>query len=300
MRRCASAIAARLAATLPAAVLLSAALLAAGCGSPAPRTVNAPHEAALATGQRAARALQRGQTTQALALYEQALAAADSVEDFDTGGAMLLNLALVHSRLNQPREAHQRVDRVLAAPARYAGALQSQAAARKALLHLDAREGPQALQWADKAQAACDSPCALAPVLAHVRGQVALDAGDAVQAAALATRAAELAAAGGQQVEQANAHRLLGRAQMQLRDHTAAAASLQRALDIDRALGLPDRIALDLLYAGDNEQRAGRRAEAIAFFERALQVSVAAGLAPSADAARQRLKALDVASPRVP
>jgi tetratricopeptide (TPR) repeat protein len=282
MRRCASAIVA----------LLAAALLAAGCGSPAPRMVNAPHEAALATGQRAARALQRGQIAQALALYEQALAAADSVEDFDTSGAMLLNLALVHGRLNQPREAHRRVDRVLAAPARYAGALQSQAAARKSLLHLDAREGPLALQWADKAQAACGSPCGLAPLLANVRGQVAFDAGDGAQAAAQAARAAELAAAAGQQTEQANALRLLGRARSRLGDHAGAAAALQRALDIDRALGLPDRIVLDLLYAGDNAAAQGQISAAREFFDRALQVATAADLPAGVQAARTRLQAL--------
>jgi len=282
MRRCASAIVAALAATL----------LAVGCGSPAPRAVNAPHEAALAAGQRAARALQRGQSAQALALYEQALAAADSVEDFDTSGAMLLNLALVHSRLNQPREAHQRVDRVLAAPARYAGALQSQAAARKALLHLDAREGSLALQWADKAQTACGSPCALAPLFANVRGQVAFDAGDGGQAAAQAARAAELAAAAGQQTELANAWRLLGRARTRQSDHAGAAAALQRALEIDRALGLPDRIVLDLLYAGDNAAAQGQAAMARDFFDRALQVATAAALPSGAQAARTRLQAL--------
>lgn len=281
MRRCASRIGA-----------FALALLLAACGSPAPRAVNAPHEAALALSQRAARALQRGETAQALALYEQALAAADSVEDVDTSGAVLLNLALVHGRLGQSREAHQRVDRILAAPARYPGALQAQAAARKALLHLDARDGALALQWADKSQAACASPCMLAAVLANVRGQVALEAGDATLAAAQATRAAELAAAPESQAEQANAQRLLGRARMALGDRSAAAAALQRALDIDRALGLPERIALDLLYAGDNAAAAGQRDVARDFFERAQQVAQAAGLAGAVQAAHQRLQAM--------
>lgn len=263
-----------------------------GCASAPPKVVNAPHEAALALSQRAARALQRGETTQALSLYEQALAAADSVEDADTGGAVLLNLALVHGRLGQPREAHQRVDRILGAPTRYPGALQAQAAARKALLHLDTREGPLALQWADKAQAACASPCTLAAVLANLRGQVALEAGDATQAAAQAARAAELATAAEQQAELANAQRLLGRARMKLADSAAAAAALQRALDIDRALGLPERIALDLLYAGDNAAAAGQRDAARDYFERALQVAQAAQLTPAVQAANQRLQAL--------
>lgn len=273
--------------------LTISALLAAGCGSPAPRPpVNAPHEAALALSQRAARALQRGDATAALPLYEQALAAADSVEDFDTAGAMLLNLALVHGRLGQPREAHQRVDRILAAPARYGGALPAQAAARKALLHLEAAEGAAALQWADRAQAACASPCALGAVIANLRGRVALDAGDAAQAATHAARAAELASAPEQRTEQANAQRLLGLARMRQGDRAGAAAALQRALEIDRALGLPERIALDLLHAGDNAAAAGERDAARDFYERALRVAMAADLLRAAQALQQRLQAL--------
>lgn len=282
MRRCASL----------CGVATLALLLLAGCGSAPPKVVNAPHEAALALSQRAARALQRGETTQALALYEQALAAADSVEDADTAGAVLLNLALVHGRLGQPREAQQRVERILSAPTRYPGALQAQASARKALLHLDTREGPLALQWADKAQAACASPCSLAAVLANVRGQVALEAGDATLAAAQATRAAELATSAEQQAELANAQRLLGRARIKLADSAGAAAALQRALDIDRTLGLPDRIALDLLYAGDNAAAAGQRDAARDFFERALQVAQAAQLPAAMQAANQRLQSV--------
>jgi tetratricopeptide (TPR) repeat protein len=282
MRRCAEALAG----------MLLAAALAAGCGSPAPRVVNPPHELALASGQRAARALQRGDAAQALVLYEQALAAADSVEDFELSGAMLLNLALVHSRLGQPREAHQRIDRVLAAPARYAGALQAQAAARKALLLLDARDGTATLQWVARAEQDCAAPCGLAPLLANVRAQVALDGGNAAQAATHAIRAAELAGAAEQAAERANAERLLGRARMALGDRAGAAAALQAALAIDRTLGLPERIALDLLYAGDNAAAGGQVAAAREFFERALQVAEAATLPASMQAARSGLQAL--------
>jgi len=293
----------RRAVSLVGRALLAAlcAALVAACGSSAPaRAPNTVHEAALASSQRAARALQRGDAAAALALYEQALSAADSVEDFDTSGATLLNLSLVHSRLGQVREAHQRVDRILQAQGRYTGALQSQAATRKALLYLDAPDLPAALTWVDRAQAACTEPCALAAVLADIRAHVALERGDAAGAVAQATRAAALAMAPEQQAEQANAQRLLGRAQAKLGDRNAAAAALQRALDIDRSLGLPDRIALDLLYAGDNAAQGGQAAEAREFFERALRVSEAAGLPRTADAVKARLKSLDPPASRTP
>lgn len=277
-----------------------AAMLVACSSSPPTRATNAAHDAAMSLSQRGARALQRGDTAAALALYEQALVAADAVEDFDTSGATLLNLALVHARLGQAREAHQRVDRILQSRSRYAGALQAQAATRKALLYLDASDLQSALTWVDRAQAACTEPCALSAVLADVRALVALESGDAAGAIAQATRAAALAVAPDQQAEQANAQRLLGRAHARLGDRAAAASALQRALDIDRALGLSDRIALDLLYAGDNAASAGQASEAREFFQRALQVSEAASLSRSAEAARSRLKSLDSPAPRAP
>ena len=214
------------------------------------------------------------------------------VEDFDTSGATLLNLSLVHARLGQLRPAHQQVDRILQAPGRYAAGLQSQAATRKALLYLDAPELQAALTWVDRAQQTCPQPCALAAVWANVRAHVALERGEAAAALAQATRAAALAVAPAQQAEQANAQRLLGRAHSRLGEHSAAAAALQRALDLDRSLGLPDRIALDLLYAGDNAAQGGRSTEARERFERALRVSMAAGLQRMAAVVQARLDAL--------
>ena len=287
------------------AVVCAALLLASGCTTPPPvRVTNAAQSAASAFSQRAAGALQRGDPTTALALYEQALAAADSVEDFETSGATLLNLALVQARLGRLQQAHQQVDRILQAPGRYAVTLQSQAATRKALLFLGAAELQSALTWVDRAQDTCPQPCALAAVWANVRAHVALERGDALAAVGYANQAATQAARAGAgagaeaeaealpQAEQANALRLLGRAQTRLGRHDAAAAALQQALDLDRALGLPERIALDLFYAGDNAALGGLPSEARERYERALRVSVAAGLPRITALVQARLDAL--------
>ena len=283
------------------AVVCAALLLASGCTTQPPvRVTNAAQSAASAFSQRAAGALQRGDPTTALALYEQALAAADSVEDFETSGATLLNLALVQARLGRLQQAHQQVDRILQAPGRYAVTLQSQAATRKALLFLGAAELQSALTWVDRAQDTCPQPCALAAVWANVRAHVALERGDALAAVGYAKQAATQAAGAGAgaeaeavpQAEQANALRLLGRAQTRLGRHDAAAAALQQALDLDRALGLPERIALDLFYAGDNAALGGLPSEARERYERALRVSVAAGLPRITALVQARLDAL--------
>lgn len=270
--------------------MVIAAALAAACSTSAQRAPSPAQEAAATLNQNAARAFKRGDLPQALALYSNALAAAESIEDFNAGGAALLNLALVHARLGQLQAAHGRIDRILVAPQRYGPALHSQAAARKALLYLDAPDLDAALRWTEVAQKACAESCAQGAVLTDIRAYVALERGDVEAAATLAARGVEQAAAAGLQAEQANALRLLGRAHTRAGRTAPAAEALARALEIDRSLGLPDRVALDLIYAGENEQRRNQPELAREYYERALTVYVAAGMASGADSVRARLQ----------
>ncbi len=276
---------------------LTLALLGA-CSSPSPRPPSAAQASAQAHNLTGARALRRGDLNAALAAYGDALAASDSVEDFDASATALLNLALVHARLAQSDTAnarahldaaHARIDRILTAPQRYSEAQRGQAATRKALLYVDSKAYGLAMHWADQARAVCGDPCPLAPTLANLRAFVALDRGESERAADQASRAADLASAMGQPAEHANALRLLGRAQTQIGKTDQAADALARALIIDRELGLPERIALDLMHAGENEERRAQPAAARDFYERALNVAQAAGLAPLAKAIRVRV-----------
>jgi tetratricopeptide (TPR) repeat protein len=225
-------------------------------------------------------------------LYERALAAAESVEDFSLAGTMLLNLALVQSAAGDLPGAQARVDRIVGAPQRYGTTLVARASARKALLYLDAPDLDAALNWAGRAQSACAAPCELDATLDNLRAHVALQSGDAAAAAQLATRAAARAAPLEQRIEQANALRLLGRARRMQSQHDAAADALAQALAIDQRLGLPDRVGLDLVDAGDNEKARGQPAAAREFFERALVVYQAAGKTTAADDVRARIVAL--------
>ena len=263
-----------------------------GCGTPLP-PLNPAQQSAVASSQAAARLLARGDLAQARAQYGRALAAAESVEDFALAGTALLNLALLHGRMGELAAGHARVDRILASPQRYGAASQAQAATRKSLLYVDAPDLEAALSWADKAQAACAAPCELSAVLGNLRAHVALQRGDFEQAAQWASRAAALAAQSGQAAEQANALRLQGRAQSRIGQTADAAGALAQALAIDQRLGLPERVALDLLFAGENEQRRAQTAVAREFYDRALVVYQAAGMAPAAEAVRARIAALE-------
>ena len=267
------------------------------CSAPPSKPSSPAQAQGQAQNQNAARALRRGDAASALASYQAALAAAESVEDFESSAVALLNLATVHSQLGQNEAALARVERILAQPALFSVNAQAQAAARKALLLLDQDQIEQALTWAERSLLLCPSACALAPAMNNLRAHVALGRGELARATSLALQAAEQAAAAGLQAEQANGQRLAGRALSQQGQHEPAAQLLAQALLLDQALGLPDRIASDLQYAAQNEQRRGQLAAAKAYLERAWVVSQAAGHTARAAALRQQLQSMaDTAS----
>jgi tetratricopeptide (TPR) repeat protein len=274
------------------AAALVACVLAGGCGAPSGRAPGPVLEAARAQNVGGTRALAAGNATAALALYQASLAGAESVEDFDLAGANLLNIALAHAQLGQWSEAHVAADKVIAAPQHYGQASAARAAARKALIHLDEGNAQAALRWADNADGACGAPCPFAATLENLRAHLALEQAQNEPAIRHASRAAELAATPDLESERATAWRLLGRAYSRAGRTAEAARLLASALELDRGLGLAAPIALDLLYAGDNEANRGEPARAREFYARAASVYAAAGNPQSAESARSRLDAL--------
>jgi phospholipid/cholesterol/gamma-HCH transport system substrate-binding protein len=227
--------------------------------------------------QDATRAWQRGDLARALALYAEALAAAEATEDYQSAAANLLNLELVHERLGQFPEAHARLDPILARPALYGATALVQASARKARLYLDAHDLDSALLWIGKTEAACGGGCPLAAALTNMQATVALEQGDAPRALQAAARVLALGTSPELAAERADAYRTTGRAQSRTGRFGDATAALEKALEIDRAGGRPDRIALDLVYQAENEELRGQPAQAREYYLRARTVYAASG-----------------------
>lgn len=268
---------------------LALALLLSACSSPPQRPPSAAQAQAAASSERATQAAQRGDWRQAEQQYQVALQAAVALQDPARTGAALLGLAQASARQGDLAAAHGHLDRLLADPSGIDPGQRASAAARKALLALDQGPPADARRWIEQAERDCAAPCALAPLLGNLRAHLALAQGDAVDATAHAQAAGAAAAAAGQAGEQAAALRLQARAAGQLGLHGQAAEALARALQIDRQLGQPDRIALDLTLAGEAEDRRGQAAAATVFYQRALAVYGAIGDTAQAALLRQRL-----------
>jgi hypothetical protein len=268
---------------------MAAALLLAACAGTPERAPSPVQQQARSAAEQATRALQRGDLAQARLLYGSALTAAQALQDPALIGAARLNLALVESRRGDLVAAQAQLDALLDAATPADAGLQARAEARQAMLLLDAGDPAAALSWIERARSHCAAPCGLAPVLDNLQAHLALQRGDASAALLLARRAADQAAAADQPAERASALRLAGRAASAMGDAAQAGEALALALQIDRELGQPDRVALDLLYAAENEDRRGQPALATALYRRALAVYDAIGDRRNAAVLRARL-----------
>jgi tetratricopeptide (TPR) repeat protein len=275
------------------AVCLAHALAACGSAPPAQSDVGVRREQLVDLNDRAQRAVGRGELRRAAALYREALRVAESFEDFRSVGVNALNLAAVHQALDEPEPAQRALERVLVAPARFDSTVVAEAAGRKSSLALQAGDLDVAEQWLGRAEKECgQSQCRIQTALLNLRAQLMLERGGAGEARGMAAKALAASRAEGNREEEANALRLDGRAASRQGDPNQGIALLTRALEIDKQLTLPRKIALDLLALAESELARGMRESARDYARRALDVSRASGNRQQQNAAAQMLEKL--------
>jgi tetratricopeptide (TPR) repeat protein len=275
------------------AVCLAHALAACGSAPPAQSDVGVRREQLVDLNDRAQRAVGRGELRRAAALYREALRVAESFEDFRSVGVNALNLAAVHQALDEPEPAQRALERVLVAPARFDSTVVAEAAGRKSSLALQAGDLDVAEQWLGRAEKECgQSQCRIQTALLNLRAQLMLERGGAGEARGMAAKALAASRAEGNREEEANALRLDGRAASRQGDPNQGIALLTRALEIDKQLTLPRKIALDLLALAESELARGMRETARDYARRALDVSRASGNRQQQNAAAQMLEKL--------
>ena len=125
------------------------------------------------------------------------------------------------------------------------------------------------------------SSCSERGRLLLLQARAAWAGGDAALALTQAEAALPFLRAQQEEREIANAWRLIAVARLKTADTVAALAAARAALEIDRQLALPEKIARDWLLIGDIARRAGKegsQSEAQSAYLRAQSVAQAAGL----------------------
>ena len=256
------------------ALVLAGSLL--GCSQAPKSTTAARQEAALEANRKGETYVRHGELDNAARSYREALRLSQSLEDPEGIAANAINLSIVRQRQGRFNDARASLAAVLEQPnVRFSQLRLAEVSLRHALLDLDEGRFTSAAKWVARSQDHCTERCALTPAIHNVRAQLALQAGRVEEAAAAARSANDASRAAGDRIELANALRLLGITSLHGGDAAGARVQLEQALAIDREIGAPRKIALDLLALGRVAALSGEREAARAYYARALAVSEA-------------------------
>jgi tetratricopeptide (TPR) repeat protein len=247
-----------------------------GCSQSPKATTATRQEAAIEANRKGETYVRHGELDNAARSYREALRLSQSLEDPEGIAANAINLSIVRQRQGRFNDARASLAAVLEQPnVRFSQVRLAEVSLRHALLDLDESRFTSAAEWVTQSQNHCGERCPLTPAIHNVRAQLALQAGRVEEAAAAARSAHDASRAAGDQIERANALRLLGISAFQRGDAAAARGQLEQALTIDREIGAPRKIALDLLALGRVAALSGEREAARAYYARALAVSEA-------------------------
>lgn len=249
---------------------------ATGCSAPPKPSTAARQEAALEANRKGEVYVRHGELENAARSYGEALRFSQALEDAEGIAANAINLSIVRQRQGRFADARASLAAVLdQRNLKFSNARLAEVSLRQALLDLDEKNLAGADDWLAKAAGHCAERCPAGAAIHNVRAQLALQAGR-TDAAFLAARSAHDASrASGDQAEQANALRLLGIVGLKNGEAASARQHLEQALAIDRELGAPRKIALDLLALGQAAALGGDRESARAYYARALAVGEA-------------------------
>lgn len=257
---------------------LIAALVLAGCGS-TPKPPDPPRlRAALETESDGARRFERGDHVVAARRFDEAARIYASIDD--DAGTMRNRLHLARTELAQGRAEAA----LLALPGR--DSLDSNLLKAQAELALNRQEA--AHQSLEAAAALCPAGCPQLASLRLLQARAALTGQRAAEALAHAEVALKLLRDRNEAAETGNAWRLIAAARLALGDAAAALPAAGAALEIDRRLALPEKIARDWLLIGDI-RKALSASDTEAAYRRALDVAQAAGLMEMVRVATQAL-----------
>lgn len=265
-----------------ACLALCAALLLAACGS-TPKPSEPPlRKQALEAESEGARRYARGDHAGAARSFGAAAQLQRGLDDPFAAARNSLHQARAELAQGQAAAALERAQRIDAAEFMIdALLLQAQA-------NLSLARSAAAREILATAAAACAAGCPQRASLNLLQARAALAERRAPEALGHAETALKLLQGQDEAAETGNAWRLLAAARLAGGDAAGALPAADAALEIDRQLALPEKIARDWLLIGEIRKRVGAGDTALAY-RRALDVAKAAGLASLAEQARKEI-----------
>ena len=268
-----------------------AALILAGCAG-APKPAGPPRlHAALEAENDGAKRYARGDFGMAERRFDEAMRLYASIDD--APGRTRNRLHLARTRLAQGRD-EAALDLLNAAPPDAEPGPALDTLLLKAQAQLALGRDADAQQTLAAATGRCGAACPQAASLNLLQARAALAGKRPQDALAHAEAALKLLRDTGEAVETGNAWRMIAATRFAAGDAAGALPAAEAALDIDRRLALPEKIAGDWLLIGDIRRKVGA-GDTAAAYQRALEVANAAHLSGIAGIATQALAGLGTA-----
>ena len=250
-------------------------LTACGGGQAPAQVVSGQVDHSTSYNVKARAAFKRGDWALAMKFSSEALRLSRSVEDIVGTATNLVNIAAIYRARGDSDSAHETL-RELFNPVgiEYPEGMMVRGAMLKALLYIDSGDLGAASKWADKAEALCKSSrCQSISGVYNLKGRVLLLRDKVTESLKYAQKGFSSGGGSGGGSESGNSLRLMADAYMVLKEHAQAEKFYGQALELDKKLGLPSKIALDLLGMGNASIGAGNHEKARQYLLRALDVS---------------------------
>lgn len=243
------------------------------------------HKKSLVFNRQGVAAFEKGKYEKARKFHSEALRLSLSIDDVKTALAEYINVAVIDRRLSRSEDALAGLlqayklsedDKMMALPTEKKEGLEIEVVNISILMAttlLSISDTNSARIWSERALTHCHKiKCAFTGTILNVLGRLEIAENNLFAARETINKALLLNRKDGDRKEEATSLRLLAKTAQTPEE---ALDNYQRALSIDRALGLPSKIGADLIGTGDSYSRLGKIEKAKLYYQRAHTVATA-------------------------
>lgn len=229
--------------------------------------------------QKAVGAFKKGEYTKALNYFSGALNISRSLEDADSIGNNIINIAYVYYKMGDMEKAQGFVDQIInSIPFPYSPYYLIDAMTLKALIFCESNRGEDASLWAEKALRLCENEsCAVEGRIYNVMARISMLNKDNKTAMEFARRGLELNKKTNNLTEISNSMRIMADIELIDGNYDASLRFYQDAFLIDKGLELSDKMIMDLVGIASALEKQKKTGDAIIYYKRALSISQGTG-----------------------
>lgn len=229
--------------------------------------------------QKGEHAFKKEEYMKALNLYLEALNISRAIEDMDSMGKNLINIAYVYYKMGDTKKAHIFVDQIINGfPSTFGIESLIKAMSIKSLIYYEEKNIEDSSLWIERSLDLCEkNQCNEKGLLLNIKARIILAEKDNKSALEFAKQALEYSRKINDMAETANAFRIIGDIEFLNGDHNASIKAYESAFCIDKELESSEKMVKDLIGIASNYEKQGKIENALLYLRRALSISQGSG-----------------------